>query len=75
MPERNEDVESQAADEIQAKKPSTVDFTWHRRKVFDRHVALLMLEKIQDEEEAVIVEINQSCKTKKKPIPLNTIAM
>lgn len=35
----------------------------------------MMLERIQDEEEAVVVEVAQSCKTKKKPNPLNTIQM
>lgn len=50
-----------------------IEFVWQRRKCFDRHVVLMLLEKIKEADVAEITNVHRSSKTKKRPMPLNTI--
>ena len=59
--------------EPEAKK--IVDFKWNRQKIFDRHVALLLLENIRQSEYLEVVSVVNSYKMKKKPTPMNTLDM
>ena len=43
--------------------------------MFDKHLVLVLMEKIKGAAEATVIAVNRSRKTKKKPIPLNTISM
>lgn len=76
MDDNDEAVHVVPADELPEKEgKKIVDFKWIRQKVFDRHMALLLLENIKCGNELTVTSVTHSYKTKKKPAPLNTLDM
>ena len=69
----DDEISRQIENAEQDQKQRALEFVWQRRKVFDRHIVLMMLEQIKEAEFAEISNVSRSQKTKKRPMPLNTI--
>jgi DNA topoisomerase III len=65
--------EEKEVEEKETPTQKVIDFQWSRRKLFDRHIALIFLEKLKDIKYASVTHVSRSKKVKKKPTPMNTI--
>lgn len=72
--EKGQDSDEEAAEEA-ASETKSVEFTWVRQKIFDRHAVLVFLEMMKSEGVATVQHVTRSTKVKKKPGPLNTIEL
>ena len=60
MGDVEDEINKQMEGVEQEKKMKVIEFVWQRRKCFDRHVVLMLLEKIKDAETASITNVHRS---------------
>lgn len=77
-PKKKVKTEGESGDEEEEENKGDqqrLDFAWCRGRTYDKFTTMLLLEKVKAAKTAKVISITGSKKTKKKPIPLNTIEL